>query len=330
MKIAIVYSLPSRRMMATKYGETDEDSAVIAAKVKLGLESKGMETATYVIGEDKIEEIETIKADCIFNLIEWCGLDIELSQRAFECLRKLQIPVTGSSEELFVLTGDKTRVKQELQKMGYPTPQGQVFESGEEVVIPLEYPVIVKPSLEHCSTGLTYDSIAQSEGELRTIVKRQIRAFNQSALAEEFVVGRELLVYLLQEKDKVRVLPIEEVVFSSDNPLSFQTYQSKWEVDHPDYQTSTVVVAKLSKDEKSKVEDVCIKIFRELGFSGYARFDLRLKDGIPYVLETNANPSVYDGDGSLSDPNEEVIPGIKFNDYLATIVETAIYQFGLH
>jgi len=271
--------------------------------------------------------ISKIKADCIFNLIEWCGQDIELSRKAFGCFRKLKIPVTGSSEELFVLTGDKTRVKHELQKMGIPTPRAQVFEAGDEEIMTLTYPLIVKPSLEHCSMGLSYDSIARDPKQLRAIAKRQIQAFHQSALAEEFIVGRELLVYLLEEKDEVRVLPIEEVIFSNNNPLAFQTYESKWDKDHVDYITSKVTVADLTKEEKRIVESTCIKVFKNMGFRSYARFDVRLRDNIPYLLETNVNPSVYDSDEELKDINDEVIFGIKFPDYLMAIVESAVYHY---
>ena len=213
MHIAIVYSLPSKRLLATQYGETDLDSAKIAEKVALGLADRGYMVTLHPIGESKIETISKIKADCIFNLIEWCGQDIELSMRAFECFRKLKIPVTWSGGELFALTGDKARAKHELQKMRIPTPRGQVFEIGNEEITSLTYPLIVKPSLEHCSMGLTYNSIARDSKQLRVIVKQQIQTFHQNALTEEFIVGRELLVYLLEEKDEVRVLPIEEVIF---------------------------------------------------------------------------------------------------------------------
>lgn len=327
MQIAIVYSLPSKRLLTTQYGETDEDSAIIARVVAKGLGARGQDVTIYPIAEDKIEMTSKIKADCIFNLIEWCGEDIELSMRAFECFRKLKIPVTGSGGELFALTGDKIRAKHELQKMRVPTPQGQVFETGDEEIDPLTYPVIVKPSLEHCSMGLTYDSIAREPKKLREIVKRQIQIFHQRALAEEFIVGRELLVYLLEEKDRVRVLPIEEVIFSNNNPLAFQTYESKWDKDHVDYQTSKVVVAELGKEEQKIVESTCVKVFKEMGFRGYARLDVRLRDNIPYLLETNVNPSVYDSDEELKDINQEVIPGIKFGDYLMAIVESAVYHY---
>lgn len=333
MHVAVVYSLPSRRLLGTKYGATDEDSAIIAAKVVIALRALGMETTTHAITEDAIEEISKIEADCIFNLIEWCGLDIHLSQKAFHYLRQLNLPVTGANEEMFVLTGDKIRTKQFLQQAKIPTPAGAFFETGEEEIPEeLHYPVIIKTALEHCSMGLGYDSIAHSRDEVRPIVRRQIAEFDQSVIAEEFIVGRELLVYLIEEKDRVRVLPIEEILFSGNNPLAFQTYESKWGGDkgqEPKDVASDCVVAKLTESEREVIEAVSIKTFKLLGLRGYARFDVRLKDGIPYLLETNANPSVYDGENDLQDPNEEVIFGIKFIDYVKVILDSALYHYGL-
>jgi D-alanine-D-alanine ligase len=327
MQIAVIYSKPSRRMRSTVYGETDEDSAIIAQKVVEGLQYLGHKARIVEINEDHIDEIASIRADVIFNLIEWCGQDIHLSEIAFGYLRRLKIPVTGSSEELFVLTGDKVRMKQRLQSLDISTPQGFTFVTGEETIpADLKYPMIVKPSVEHCSAGLSYESIAHDANELRKIAKRQIADFHQPALAEQFIVGRELLVYLLERNDKVEVLPIEEVIFTNHNPMAFQTYASKWDTKHPDYNTSEVVVANLGDEENRVVEDMCINAFTKMGLRGYARFDLRLRDKKPYILETNANPSVYDGDENLP-IDAEVIPGIRFPDYLQTIVDTAIYYF---
>lgn len=327
----MIYSKPSRRMRATVYGATDDDSAVIAEKVAEGLQYLGHKVRILEINEDHIDEISSIRADIIFNLIEWCGQDIHLAEIAFGYLRKLKIPVTGSSEELFVLTGDKVRMKRALQKFDISTPYGLSFVTGdEEIPDNLPYPMIVKPSLEHCSIGLTRDSIANNQSELREIVKRQIVTFEQPALAEEFIEGREFLVYLIEEKAEVRVLPIEEVVFEGGNLRSFQTYEAKWEADNPDYQSTKVQLAKLSSEEQKIVESMCKTAFKKMGLRGYSRFDVRFKNNIPYILETNANPSVYDTDNEAQDISDEVIWGIKFPDYLQAIVDSAIYHFQKH
>ena len=331
LQVVVVYSLPSKRMLSTEYGETDSDSEIIAKTVVRGLLARGMRATLFPVREDNISDIANIKADCIFNLIEWCGQDIALSKKAFTYLRKTGIPVTGSDEKMFVLTGDKIRVKQELIKLGVPCPKSMVFKTGQdEIRGDLEYPVIVKPSLEHCSMGLSYDAIAHNKVELRQIAVRQIKNFHQSALAEEFIVGRELLVYLLEEQGDVRVLPIEEIVFYGKQELKFQTYETKWREESEDYNSTDVVRAKLGKDEKSEIEMICKKTFIQMGLRGYARFDVRLRNGIPYILETNANPSVYDATDELENVEDEVIWGIKFCDYLEMIVKMAMtnYQRG--
>lgn len=328
LKIAVVYSLPSKRSLTTQYGITDEDSSVIAKMVAKGLEARGMKPNIYPISEDNIESISKIKADCIFNLIEWCGQDIGLSQRAFQRMRKLGVPVTGSDEKMFVLTGDKIRVKEELKKLGAPTASGAVFVTGDEdIPKSLKYPAIVKPSLEHCSMGLSYDAIAQDDTQLREIIQRQIDNFHQPVLVEEFIIGRELLVYMIEIYDEVRVLPITEILFGNDNPLAFQTYECKWVEGHPDYNSTYTDDVVLTNTELKTIENVCVRVFKKMGLRGYARFDLRLKDNVPYILETNANPSVFDATEELKDINEEVITGIQFPDYLLAIVNSALYHY---
>lgn len=328
MRIAVVYSKPSKRLLLTPYAVADEDTEIIARMVVKGLEARGYTVLLCPITENQIEKIGEIKANCIFNLIEWSGLDIALAKKAFTYLRKSNIPVTGETEAVYTMTDNKIIMKQALKKAKISMPHGVVFETGkEEIDEKLHFPVIVKPAYEHCSTGLGYDSIAYNDDQLKLIVQRQIVLFRQPVIAEEFIVGRELLVYLLAKKAEVQVLPIEEVVFSNHHPTPFQTYESKWNVNHDDYNTSTAVVAQLTREEQKKVESISIKAFKRLGFCGYARIDVRFRDGTPYILETNANPSVYDAAEEIKDIEEEVIPGIKFPDYLQTIVESAFYHF---
>lgn len=328
MRIAVVYSLPSARMLGTPYGETDSDTGEIAKMVKRGLLARGMEVELFPLTEATIPKIKEIKADCVFNLIEWCGGDIALAQRAFSYLRKLNIPITGSSEELFVLTGDKIRMKQRLIELGIPTPRALPLITGEEEIpSDLPYPLLVKPSLEHCSTGLSAETLAHNAAELTQIARKQLAEFAQPVLAEEFIRGRELLVYLVEENDTVRVLPIEEVHFRETDGTGFQTYETKWVEESEAYQNTWVEVAKLSKEEQARIEEVSRQAFLGMGLWGYARFDLRLRDSLPYILETNANPSVYDATEEIKSVEEEVIMGIKFADYLEQIVKAAFRHY---
>ena len=90
---------------------------------------------------------------------------------------------------------------------------------------------------------------------------------------------------------------------------------------------SSVVVAKLGTEEKKLIESASVEAYVKLGLRGYARFDARMREGKVYLLETNANPSVYDAEEEITSMEEEVIPGIKFADYLETIVKSAVWHY---
>lgn len=324
LHVTIVYSTPTKRAIASGYGQSDEDTAYVAQKVANALKTKNIHTSLVAIDETTIKDIGSLKTDCVFNLIEWTGLDTHLSKKAFSYLRRLNIPVTGATEKNFCETTDKITAKKLFQRYNISTPLSQAFYTGKEAIDnTLCFPVIVKPSLEHGSIGLTANAIARTKSDLRTIIRTQIKTFAQPVLVETFVQGRELLVYLVEIKGSVIMLPIEEIQFDTNNSLVFQTYESKWDKTHKDYATTKVTRAQLTKNEYTKIELISRTTFQKLGFRGYARFDIRLKDGKPYVLEANANPNVYDSD-------EDQVPGISFPEYVWSIVISSLrsYQRG--
>ena len=56
--------------------------------------------------------------------------------------------------------------------------------------------------------------------------------------------------------------------------------------------TTPVYPVNLTKDEQELISGTALKCFNILGLDSYARIDMRYKDGIPYVLEINQNPSI--------------------------------------
>ncbi len=321
LTVAVVYSGPSSRSVGTAYAATDDDTAYVAEKVREALLVRDVRVIMKAVSEDTMETLNDLQTDVIFNLIEWTGKDIDLSKRAFAIYRKLALPVTGATERNFMETTDKIVAKALFLKHGIPTPKSQAFYTGDEqIVSDLPYPLIVKPSQEHGSIGLTRAAVVDNAASLRAAVKKQLNDHDQPVLAEAFISGRELLVYLLEKDHHLVVLPIEEICFSNDTSLTFQTYESKWDSRHTDFANTTVKIADLSSRERREVENVAKRVFRALGFRGYGRIDIRLRDGVPYVLEANANPNIYDSD-------EDQIPGISFPDFVWEVVASALREY---
>ncbi|MEE9150528.1 MAG: ATP-grasp domain-containing protein, partial [Thermoplasmata archaeon] len=113
-------------------------------------------------------------------------------------LEMLGIPYVGSGPEGHALALDKVIAKIIMQQKGIPTPKFWVFSAGNEDMSSVEYPVIVKPKMEAVSSGL---EIVDNEAELRKAVKYTIKEFQQQALVEQFIRGREFAVGILGNGD---------------------------------------------------------------------------------------------------------------------------------
>lgn len=322
MKIAVLYSLPTSKTHASAFAAQDDETKIVAEKVAQALQEKKANVKLMGINEHSIKSILKIKADCIFNLIEWTGLEIGLTERAFECIKSLQIPYTGATEENYLLTSDKVAMKKTLDMLKLPTAMWQSFLTGDESVRRFSYPVIVKPALEHCSVGISNDSIADDAADLVPKVRSLLKKFTQPILVEEFLDGREFQATLIEINGRPHVLPIEEVVYDNENNVKFLTFDGKWNSEHDDYKSVEIEFVKDDDKLRKKIEKISLKAFDEMKFRGYARFDIRMKNNKIYFLETNANPNLYDPleAGSVSSYQAA---GMTFADFIWNIVESA-------
>ncbi len=324
MRITVPYSLPTRRSVKTSYAATDEDTKSTATAVAAALTSNGAQVTLLPISEDTIGDIRGISADCIFNLIEWDGLDMALALQAFGELESLGIPFTGVSRAALEGIADKVRMKEALTSAGLPTPEWQLFQTGKETIgKALPFPVIVKPLYEHCSVGLTHEAVVSEPKKLVQIVRKQLAHYQQPVFAEEFIIGREFQVTVVARAGGIDVLHPSEILFTTAGTRAFLTYGGRWDPKDPDWTISTAVLAKLSAVLQSKLIEVSKRAFRTLMYRDYSRLDIRTRGSDVFILEANANPGVEDSTGygmSISFHAE----GMNFSDFLWEIVDSAL------
>ncbi len=112
----------------------------------------------------------------------------------------LKIPYTGAGPLALGIALNKPRVKEILTFHGIKTPRFKVFGTDEQVVLQgdLAFPLIVKPSHEDASVGIDDRSVVihcRRPPEARPV--SSCEEFDQPALVEEYIDGRELNVAIL-------------------------------------------------------------------------------------------------------------------------------------
>ena len=197
------------------------------------------------------------------------------------------------------LTQDKVRTKDLLIAHRLPTPKYILVKAGETFprTRDLAYPLIVKPRFEDASLGITSESIVETEKGLQERVQYVHDTYRQGALVEEFIEGREINAALIGSAP-VEALPLSEIRFHSGLARSIVSYEGKWLEESNEFAgTQPVCPAPLKAKEEFLVRDVALRAFKILECRDYARVDMRLREGVPYILEVNANPDISPGAG---------------------------------
>ncbi len=265
------------------------------------------------------------KPGVIFNLVEVFNDSPWDEFKVAGLYELLKIPFTGAPALTLGLCQRKMLTKQILLANGIHTPRFKKFSKHN---IPqrhgLRYPLIVKPAREDASAGIENESVVFNREELLVRVEYVNEVYQQSALVEEFIDGRELNVAILGDTDPVP-LPISEIDFSEmpDHLHRIVSYQSKWEPTHESYHKAfPVCPADLPKATTRKAHQMALKAFQIMGCRDYARIDMRLgKDKKLYVLEVNPNPDLAPEVGFMRSAQEY---GLSFGKALGEIVKFAV------
>ncbi len=326
MRITVLYNKPSARFIKNSvHIVAEEDTEESAIEVAEALKAKGAHPTLVAITEHDIEKvIPALPDDLVFNLIEWTGVDTPYAVKAYEYINARGLHYTGATLDTYLLSCDKSVMKQRLDEEGLPTARWQLFHTGEEPVRKdFHYPLIVKVSSEHSSVGLSKEAIVSDATTLIAIVKKRLAAYKQPVYAEEFLSGREFQVTLLEQASGLTVLPVSEVRYTKATDVPFLTYESRWDATHADYDNSDVLLAKLTPVMQRKINDMSVKAFTTFGYRDYARFDVRCQGDEPMFLEINSNPGLSD-DHEYGMTVSYKAAGMTFADFVWEIVTSAL------
>lgn len=310
--------------------EVEDDLAQVGKMVVKSLKLYGHDIQFFDVNETTFDKLRKSNIDIAFNVCERFNGSSLLEPHVAAMLEMLNIPFTGSGHLTLATCINKVRVKELMMMHGIPTPKYQVFCSRNKKLDPdLRFPLIIKPSKMDNSIGITNESIVRNEKELRSRVYYIIKTYNQPALVEEYIDGRDINAGIFGNGNNLVNLPLNEVVYG-DLPPSINkifSYEAKWEEDSQIYQKRFYVEANLPKYLDLRIKRTAQAIYKLLEVRDYGRVDIRLSnEGIPYVLEMNPNPGIS---CDCNIPMAAQLCGMSYNEMINRILNYALERYSI-
>src|SRR5438874_1722415 len=272
--------------------EAEYDAPSTIQAVREAIAAAGHEVVDLEATSELPNVLAANPVDVVFNMAEGIkGRNREAVVPAL--LELLDIPYSGSDPAALCIALDKALAKRIVRQHGILTPNFITLQTGKErLPRDLKFPLIVKPVAEGSSKGVHHTSVVETEAELREAAREMIAKYDQPALVEDYIAGREFTVGLLGER-RPKVLPPMEVVFLAKeaHPVYSFEYKQDW--------SSKIrydVPAQLEPGQLKALERAARECFIALGCRDVARVDFRMDlQGRVYFLECNPLPGLTPG-----------------------------------
>ena len=280
-------------------------TAVLNALRKQGYDAHPIDPRTFPVATLKEQGF-----DRVFNILHGRGGEDGTMQGLLE---QIGIPYTGCGVMASALTMDKMRTKMLWKAFGLPVAEMEIVTvenratlNPEVVVKKLGLPLMVKPSLEGSSVGLTK---VKTREELESAVDFALK-FDRTVLIEEWLAGDEFTVPVLDGE----VLPSIKIVPEGE----FYDYDAKYISDNTQY----FCPAGLSDAREQELRRLVKQAYDVVGCRGWSRIDVMADaEGKFRLVEVNTNPGMTSH--SLF-PKSAATVGYSFEQLVEKILELSV------
>ena len=227
--------------------------------------------------------------DVYFNLCdgasdeEYPGVDV------IEGMEQLNMPFTGANSRCYDPSREQMQAVAEAGGIGFARGHHITSAEGvEEAVKDLRYPLMVKHPRSYSSIGMTKASRVDTGEQLHEQVEKICSEFG-AARVEEFIVGREFNVFIVDNPDDLQdpfAYPPTELIFPPGE--EFWHSDVKWDYSLP-FEFREVQDPELAR----RLQEIGRRMFLAIGATGYGRCDVRMNEaGELFILEINPNGGI--------------------------------------
>lgn len=322
MKVGLTYDLRSwyldRGYSMEDTAEFDKQDTVDAldqALRKMGFQTEQVGNCFQLI--DAL--VSGKKWDLVFNIAE--GLYGDGRESVVPAiLDQYRIPYVFSGPVILGVSLNKYLTRLIVSAAGVPVSPGMLVSSIDDVrKCRLEYPLFIKPVSEGTGKGINDKSILKSPAELKEMAEWILKRFDQPALVEEYLPGREFTVGVIGTGDESVAIGGMEIECKDNLPYSVEFKEAYW-----DFCKYIPMAGEYAEECKS----VAVKVWKALRSVDGGRVDVKAdRNGRICFMEVNPLAGLHPVHSDL--PILGRMSGIEYQQLIEMIMKAALKRHGL-
>ncbi|HZL77039.1 MAG TPA: hypothetical protein VFB97_05005 [Bacteroidales bacterium] len=322
MKVGLTYDLRSwyldRGYSMEDTAEFDKQEtvdAIAGALHKMGFETEPVGNCFQLIKALAAGR----KWDLVFNIVE--GLYGDGRESVVPAiLDQYKIPYVFSGPVVLGLSLNKYFTRLIVAAAGIPVSPGMLITTKEDIKkCNLEYPLFIKPVSEGTGKGINEKSMINSFAELKEMAEWILSRFNQPALVEEYLPGREFTVGLIGTGNESIAVGGMEIECKDNLPYSVEVKEN--------YQEFCKYIP-LSKDIDGECKRVALAVWKALEAADAGRVDLKAdRNGKICFIEVNPLAGLHPVHSDL--PILSRMIGIEYQSLMEMIMKATLKRHQL-
>jgi len=322
MKVGLTFDLRSwyldRGYSMEDTAEFDKMDTVNA--LETAIRNMGFDTEKIGNAFQLIESLAAGKRwDLVFNIAE--GLYGDGRESVVPAiLDQYKIPYVFSGPVILGVSLNKYLTRLIVASAGIPVSPGILISKPEDVLkCNLQYPLFIKPVSEGTGKGITEKNLLRTPADLKEVAEFLLKRFDQPALVEEYLPGREFTVGIIGTGDEAYAVGGMEIVCRDNLPYSVEFKEN--------YQEFCKYIP-MDNDFAEESKHVALEVWKALGGVDAGRVDVKAdRNGRICFMEVNPLAGLHPIDSDL--PILSVFSGIKYQDLIERIVGSAIKRYNL-
>lgn len=322
MKIGLTYDLRSwyldRGYSMEDTAEFDKQETVDA--LEMALKKMGFETEPVGNCFQLMETLTTGKRwDLVFNISE--GLYGDGRESVVPAiLDQYKIPYVFSGPVIMGISLNKYLTRLIVSAAGVPVSPGMIISEKQDIKkCDLEYPLFIKPVSEGTGKGITEKSLVNTPAELKKMAEWILTRFNQPALVEEYLPGREFTIGVIGTGEEAMAIGGMEIECKDNLPYSVEVKEN--------YQQYCKYFP-ISGDLNEECKTVASNVWKALGCVDAGRVDLKAdRNGKICFLEVNPLAGLNPVHSDL--PILSRMVGIEYQPLMEMIMKATLKRHNL-